>query len=520
MNGATRRVDARAQLRAWGITLLAVLAAGGLRMALDPLMGNRAPFATFFIAVVAAVRYGGQWHGLAAALVGLAWGALLWFPKGVFHTETISATLLYFFCALAIIALGTRMHSAEAAAEARARELVDNMHVLSASQEQLRQLTADLSEADRRKDEFLATLAHELRNPLAPIRNGIELLRRTTAKNPAAQSVVGVMERQMGHLVRLVDDLMDVSRITRNKLELRRQTVEVAQVVAAAVEAGRPMIDARGHALEVQLPPLPVHVDADATRLVQVLANLLNNAARYSERGGRIQLRAERQGRELLLCVIDDGNGIPAQMLPRVFDMFAQGDHSPERSQGGLGIGLSMVKRLVELHEGSVSIHSDGPGTGTRVEVRLPLALAPEPQAQRGAEAGGPLPARRILVADDNADAALSLAQVLRLMGNQVLTVGDGLEAVEQAPGFAPDIVMLDLGMPRMDGYEACRRLRGAASGFDAVFIAVTGWGQEEDRARSREAGFDLHLTKPVDLAAIEALLASLPPLRAGPTGG
>jgi CheY-like chemotaxis protein len=254
-----------------------------------------------------------------------------------------------------------------------------------------------------------------------------------------------------------------------------------------------------------------VHVDADPTRLVQVFANLLNNACRYTERGGEVHLSVERQGTEAVIIVRDNGSGIPPEMLPRMFEMFTQLDRPLERAQGGLGIGLSMVKRLVELHGGSVSIHSAGLGTGTRVEIRLPTVLSPLPGIVAGRIDAQALPARRILVADDNADAAESLAQILQLMGNEVLTVVDGVEAVERAPVFAPDIVMLDIGMPRMNGYEACRCLRGQEACSTAVIIAVTGWGQDEDRAKAREAGFDLHLTKPVDPLAVEALLAALP---------
>jgi PAS domain S-box-containing protein len=624
-----------------GVAVVSTLLAMMLRWLMNPLLGEHLPFATFFIGVALCVHYANQWAALAVALGGLAWGALLYFPKGLSDVETISASVLYLFCALVIIALGQRMHEAERLSEGRARQLVDNLRILSASQgrlqlatevggtgvfqwdarldrfegenpeayrifgrqpgqaklslaafleqhvhpadaamvrrglelarrpterlhaefrirrggagedwrwvevvgrflfgesstpthligvindvterremeDTLRRMAADLSDADHRKDEFLATLAHELRNPLAPIRNGIELLKRQSSGQAQTESVVGVMERQMGHLVRLVDDLIDVSRITRNKLELRRQAVELAPVVHAAVEACRPLLDGKQHELEVVLPPMPVHVDADPTRLVQVLANLLNNACKYTDRGGHVRIALERQGQQAVLTVGDDGNGIPQDMLPRVFDMFIQLDRSMERTQGGLGIGLSMVKRLVELHEGSVSIHSQGEGKGTRVVVRLPTVFAPMPATGAPTVDGErvPAPRRRILVADDNADAAHSLASVLELMGNEVRTAGDGQEALDAAPGFAPDLVMLDIGMPRLNGYEACRRLRELEGGGELVIIAVTGWGQDEDRERSREAGFDLHLTKPVDPLAVEALLGSLPPPR------
>ena len=385
-----------------------------------------------------------------------------------------------------------------------------------AMEDELRKMAADLSEADHRKDEFLATLAHELRNPLAPIRNGVELLKRSQGRPEKVGAVVGVMERQMAHLVRLVDDLIDVSRITRNKLELRREPVQLAQVVQAAVEASRPLIEAKDHHLVVRLPATPVPLDADMTRLVQVFTNLLNNAAKYTDRGGRISLVAKRLGADVEVVVSDDGSGIPMEQQERLFEMFTQLDRSLERAQGGLGIGLAMVKRLVELHGGSVAMHSAGLGRGAAVTVRLPVVLALPPVATGATRAAAPetLLRRRILVVDDNADAAHSLAQVLDAMGNTVALAADGVEAVEQAERFRPDVVMLDIGMPRMNGYEAARRIRAQPENRDTVLIAVTGWGQDEDRRRSEQAGFNLHLTKPMDPSAIEALLATLPPPR------
>jgi PAS domain S-box-containing protein len=374
----------------------------------------------------------------------------------------------------------------------------------------LRKLAGDLAEADARKDEFLATLAHELRNPLAPIRNGIELLKRAPGDPAQVDRVTGVMDRQMSHLVRLVDDLIDVSRITRNKLELRREWVQLAQVVQAAVEASRPLVESRGHHLEVRLPSAPVPLDADLTRLVQVFANLLNNAAKYTDRGGAIRLSAERRGGEVEVVVEDNGSGIPRDQQHRLFEMFTQLDRSLERAQGGLGIGLAMVRRLVELHGGTVAIESEGAGRGTRAIVRLPVVLTPGAPASIDGP-GGAVPAqRRILVVDDNTDAADSLANVLRLMGHEVAVGADGVEAVALAESFAPDVLMLDIGMPRMNGYEACQRIRALDAGRAMVIVAVTGWGQDEDRRRSEAAGFDYHLTKPVDPRAVESLLISL----------
>ncbi len=375
----------------------------------------------------------------------------------------------------------------------------------------LRRLAADLSEADHRKDEFLATLAHELRNPLAPIRNGLEILKRADHGGAAVERARTMMDRQLSQLVRLVDDLLDVSRITRNKLELRRERIELSAVVSSAVETSRPLIEAGGHDLTVSVPPAPVHLDADLTRLAQVFSNLLNNAAKYTEKGGRIRLAARRQGGDVLVSVQDTGVGIPPGMLPQVFEAFTQIDRSLERSQGGLGIGLTLVKRLVEMHGGSVTAHSEGLGRGSEFVVCLPvLAEKPEPgptPVKPAAEAVLAM-ARRVLVVDDNRDSALSLAMLLRLTGCETWTAHDGVEAVETAAAYKPDVILLDIGMPRMNGYEACRTIREQPWGKSIMMVALTGWGQDEDRRLSREAGFDSHLVKPVDHAALMRLLA------------
>jgi len=382
---------------------------------------------------------------------------------------------------------------------------------------ELRKLAADLFEADRRKDEFLATLAHELRNPLAPIRSGLQVLRLLRdggepVEPVQIEQVQVMMERQLGQLVRLVDDLLDVSRISRGKLELRKERVELAAVVNNAVETSRPLIDSGGHQLTVSLPPEPVWVDADVTRLGQVFANLLNNAAKYSDRGGRIGLTVERQGGEAVVTVKDVGVGIPPHMLPHIFDLFTQVDRSLERSQGGLGIGLTLVKRLVEMHGGSVEARSEGHGLGSELIVRLPVLSAAAVRPAAGSGEPAQLRAcRRVLVADDNMDAAESLAMMLEIMGNEVRTANDGLQAVAAAAAFRPDMILLDIGMPGLNGYEACRAIREQLDGGRPVIVACTGWGQEEDRRQSREAGFNFHLVKPVDPADLEALLAGLP---------
>jgi PAS domain S-box-containing protein len=372
-----------------------------------------------------------------------------------------------------------------------------------------------LQDADRRKDEFLAMLAHELRNPLAPIRNALHILHAKGPPVPELQWARDVIDRQVRQMSRLVDDLLDVSRIRGGKIVLRKERVELASVVSSAVEASRPLIEKWGHELTVTLPPEPVYLEADATRLSQILTNLLNNAAKYTNQGGRIWLTGERQGDAVLVRVKDTGIGIPREMLPHIFEMFTQVERSLERSQGGLGIGLTLVQRLVALHGGTVEAHSDGPGKGSEFTIRLPVAAQATGEGPQGTaddeQAVAPAGCR-ILVVDDNRDAADTLAMLLRMMGHAVHTAHDGLEAVGSASVFQPDVALLDIGLPKLNGYEVARRVREQPGGDKVVLIALTGWGQEEDRRRSREAGFDYHLTKPVELDALQQLLAQTKP--------
>jgi signal transduction histidine kinase/ActR/RegA family two-component response regulator len=376
-------------------------------------------------------------------------------------------------------------------------------------------LVKDLMDADRRKDEFLATLAHELRNPLAPIRNGLQIIRLAGGEGATVEKARPMMERQLDQMVRLVDDLLDVSRISRGKLELRKDRVDLAAVLASAVEASRPLIEEMGHHLEIVVPAQPVVIDADFTRLAQVFINLLNNAAKYSDRGGRIRLTAERHGGEVLVSVRDEGIGIVADQLPRLFEMFSQVGSALERSQGGLGIGLALVKRLVEMHGGRIEARSEGLGKGSEFVVRVPVVAAEEPgpqaERERGEEGVETKTALRVLVVDDNRDGADSLSDLLTALGNDTRTAYDGAEAVAVAAEFRPDVILLDIGLPKLNGYEACRRIRQQPGGNSVVLIAQTGWGQEEDRQRTREAGFDHHLVKPVDPDALMKLLAGLP---------
>ncbi len=369
---------------------------------------------------------------------------------------------------------------------------------------------AALREADRRKDEFLATLAHELRNPLAPIRNGLQIMRLANDDQEAVEQTRTMMERQLGQLVHLVDDLLDLSRISRGKIELRKERVELAKIVQHAVETSRPAIDSAGHDLSITVPSVPIYVDADMTRLAQVFSNLLNNAAKYTERGGRVRLSVVRQGGEAVVSVRDNGLGIPAHMLPNVFDMFTQVDRNLERSQGGLGIGLSIVKRLVEMHGGSVDVKSDGHSMGSEFIVHLPVVLSVVHSQNDHGEPTQPSSRCRILVADDNRDAAMSLAMMLNLMGNDAKTAHDGLEALDVAAAFRPELILLDIGMPRLNGYDTARQIREQPWGKSIVLVALTGWGQEEDRRKSQDAGFDFHMVKPIEPAALEKLLTGL----------
>jgi PAS domain S-box-containing protein len=365
---------------------------------------------------------------------------------------------------------------------------------------ELRLRVGELADADRRKDEFLAMLAHELRNPLAPVRNALQILRTKCGGDPLVDRMGDMMTRQVGHMARIVDDLLDVSRFTSGKVNIRKERVELAVVVSRAVETCRALIDSRGHDLDTLLPPEPVYLDADPTRLAQVLSNLLNNAAKYTEEGGQIRLAAYRDSDDVVISVRDTGTGIPGDVLPHIFDLFAQDTRSLDRAEGGLGIGLTLVRRLVELHGGSVKASSEGPGTGSEFLVRLP-ALTGNVLSQAVGSIVPEQPARvaprRILIVDDNVDSAESLALLLNLNGHDVHTAGDGPSALLAAQAHRPEVILLDIGLPRMDGYEVARRLRQDFPPM--ILIAMTGYGQDDDRRKARAAGFDHHLVKPVD---------------------
>ena len=367
-----------------------------------------------------------------------------------------------------------------------------------------------LRAADRRKDEFLATLAHELRNPLAPMRTALEIMRLAPHNESAREQAQQVLDRQLKQMGRLIDDLLDLSRISHGKLELRREHVTLRAVLESAVEITRPMIEAQGHALEIALPEERVYLHADPTRLSQVFSNLLHNAAKYTEHGGCIALGAQREGDNVIVRVKDNGIGIAPDNLLRVFEMFTQVGRSIEQSRGGLGVGLALSQWLVRLHGGTIAVKSDGVGHGTEFSVRLPIASDIEARADRadGAHEAG-VSGRRVLIVDDNRDFADSLGAVLRLAGNEVCVTYDGLEAVATAGMWRPDVVLLDIGLPLLNGYDTARRIRDTLGKRHPILIAITGWGQDADRRRSRAAGFDHHLVKPIDPAALAALIAS-----------
>jgi signal transduction histidine kinase len=387
-----------------------------------------------------------------------------------------------------------------------------------------------LKEADRHKDEFLAMLAHELRNPLAPIHNAVQLMHRQSFTDPQLLWSRDVIGRQLAHLTRLVDDLLDVSRITRGKINLNKEVIELGALITRTVETVQPLIEERGHTLTVDVPKGILAVLGDPTRLVQAIGNVLSNAAKYTDRGGRISLTAAESGPEVMIRVRDNGIGIPAELMPMIFNLFTQLDRTSGPAQSGLGIGLALVQRLIEMHGGSVSARSEGLGHGSEFAIRLPLFIrekveSGQPLQQLSAleqsmmNAEGPTRTqRRILVADDNNDALESLATLLQLSGHEVYTAANGAVALESAEQHRPEVALLDIGMPKLDGYEVARRIRAQPWGQRITLVALTGWGQDSDRRRSQEAGFDSHLVKPLDLDKLTELLAALPFAGSGAT--
>jgi signal transduction histidine kinase/ActR/RegA family two-component response regulator len=398
---------------------------------------------------------------------------------------------------------GTVIGASKIARDVSERKLAEER--LRASQEALRL-------ADRRKDEFLALLAHELRNPLAPIRYALAANKKPGRTPEQCRQADDIIERQVAHMSRLLDDLLDISRITRGALDLKKTRAELTSVVGAAIETARPILDEKHHTLVLDLPTQPVQLDADVVRLAQVFSNLLINAAKYTDPGGRIQLRASLQGEQVIVSVSDNGIGIPAELLPRVFNMFFQSHAARARAEGGLGVGLSLVRGLVQLHGGSVEARSDGSGRGSEFTVRLPLGAvrqkagdAEDEEEPLSGDAG-----LKILVVDDNRDAADTCAMLLEASGHHVQTAYTGRQALELARAFRPHAMLLDIGLPDLDGYRLAQQIRATPWGRGAVLVAVTGWGQEEDRQRAVAAGFDHHLVKPLSADMVETLLHSL----------
>lgn len=415
---------------------------------------------------------------------------------------------------------GTLIPTAYSAAPLRSPEGQTTGAVLVFRDEsQRRRAELALQSADRRKDEFLATLAHELRNPLAPICMGVELLALGDNDAQTVSEVCQMIDRQSQHMVRLIDDLLDVSRITRGKLELRKSRLDLAEVVRDAVAAARPLVDAARHELAVRLPERPVYVFADGSRLSQVITNLLNNAAKFTPPEGRIELDVSQTGAEVAIAVADSGIGIAADKLESVFEMFTQVHESGDAARGGLGIGLALVKRLVEMHGGRVEARSGGPNRGATFLLRLPVVSEPPSVAGGPPGTNGEYTAaagRRVLVVDDNPDALESLSLAVERMGGEVRRARDGVEALRIAESFQPDVVLMDLGLPNMNGFDAARQLRREPWGREVALVATTGWGQDDDRRRTAEAGFDRHVVKPVTISALREILDAPRALRGG----
>ncbi len=486
-------------VRGYVFAIGAMVAAVLVRLLLSAVLGDQAPYFPFVLAVLASAWYGGLKPGLLATAIGALLGAshfveptFSWLPG---NRSVVVVTAFFVVIGATASLVCEALHSARRSIEHKQRQL---------------------EQADRRKDEFLATLAHELRNPLAPMCIAVDLLQRADDQPELRSQARSMMERQLDVMVRLIDDLLDVGRITHGKLQLHRERVELAAVAQSALETARPYIEAQSQELTVKLPSHSVYLECDPMRLAQVVMNLLTNAAKYTEKGGHIWLTAEVQGNEVVMSVRDTGVGIAAAHLPLLFNMFSQVAPALERSQGGLVIGLALVRGIVELHGGSVEARSGGPGLGSEFIVRLPIAAAPVEmfvETSNHVQQRHCPRQRRILVADDNRDATDGLAMMLRMKGHLIQTAYDGLEAIQVAASFRPELILLDIGMPKMNGYEVARHIRQQPWGKSMVLIAMTGWGQEKDKRRSLEAGFDHHQTKPVHPTTLEKLLDVISPV-------
>jgi signal transduction histidine kinase/ActR/RegA family two-component response regulator len=502
----------RANFRSLAFALLIATICTGLtvflRFGVGDLLGQRVPlFLPMIVAVFAAAWYGGWAAGLLTTALGVVLGTLF-FDGQPSPSEALNRLRVILFVVEGLAVTGSleAMHRARRRLERKKTQLEKEVRERQHAEQ-------ELVTAARRKNEFLATLAHELRNPLAPLRNCLEIIDLNDGDPHTIQQVRPIMKRQLDQMVRLVDDLLDVARITQDKITLRKESVQLGQIIRNAVEASRPSIQASGHELSIRLSAQPVLIEADPVRLTQVFSNLLNNAAKYMDQGGHISLSAERNQGEVVVKVKDTGIGIPADELPRIFEMFTQANQSVRKSQGGLGIGLCLAKRLVVMHGGTISAHSDGPGQGSQFVVRVPVRDSlPSRETEETGFTQRVISGKkhRILVVDDNADTVFTLGTMLTKMGNEVQAANDGLQAVEAAQAWKPEVVILDIRMPKLNGYEAARRIRSQPWGKNVVLVAHTGWGQEEDRCHSEEAGFDYHLVKPVSPIALENLLAGL----------
>jgi two-component system CheB/CheR fusion protein len=501
--GRTRRAAIASLALLLGLVLLVLFQ----RNLSEPANSVCASF-TFLALVVFAGVQGGGLYGVAATLIAILVASLFFDPP--YYSRSLLENLRLVIYAVVGFVLSGICELLQRAW----RGLAERQRRLEAEIVERRNAELALRAADRRKDEFLAILAHELRNPLAPLRSGLDILR--IVGGPAEEgAILKMMDEQLNQMVRLIEDLLDISRIGRNKFELRPESLALRAVIQSAADAIRPTLDETRHEFHVVLPDESIHVRGDFARLSQVFGNLLSNAVKYTPSGGSIVLTTHAAAEEVIVTVRDTGIGIPTQALPHIFEMFSQVDRSLERTTGGLGIGLALVKAIVEMHGGTVVAWSEGSDCGAEFEVRLPREpTRPAPTPPRSADAFAFEP-RRILVVDDNYDAGNCLALLLNRFGHETRLAEDGLEGLEVAEAFRPDVILLDIGMPRLNGYEAARRLRELPWGTEVRLIALTGWGQEEDRKKSRAAGFDAHLVKPVDQATLLETLARLPPLRA-----
>jgi signal transduction histidine kinase/CheY-like chemotaxis protein len=504
----TRRSTARAFL----VALIGAIAVTATRVLFDGGFGTVVATIVFLLAVVAAGVTGGWQAGFLAT--GLSMLGALFFDKSGFtprapHWKDINSLLAYLVGGVAVSLLCEGLRRAWVRIEERQRQLVLEVAERARVEEQLR-------EQDRRKDEFLAMLAHELRNPLAPLSNALQLwslAQKGGTQDPAEmESLRAMMRRQVDQMTRLIDDLLDVSRISRGKIQLRLARVDVGVILSEAMESHQSLAEVGGHELTRDIPAEPLFVEGDATRLSQVFGNVLHNAIKFTPAGGRIAASAELVGDEAVIRIRDTGVGVPQPMLSEIFEMFQQVDQSLGRSHGGLGIGLTLVKRLVELHGGTITAHSEGMGKGSEFVIRLPTPK-PEP-ADAETKPGTPAsakeraPSHRILVVDDVKASAETLTMLLRVLGHEVVMANDGKTALELAAKEKPDTIFLDIAMPEMDGYEVARRIRATPSLKEVVVVALTGYGQEEDRRRAKEAGFDYHVTKPASVAGLREILA------------